>query len=317
MTLSLKIAKSRFNSCRPILVWLILFCLGLVAGPTSTPRCLARDIVDATQTKVFVPDYPVRIVTLAPSLGELVADFLGADLSRLVGVSEYSDYPPSLKKKASIGPFHQVNLETIVALKPDVVFATLDGNPKDEIDRLRELGVSVVVTDTDSFSKISDSMVLVGTAVGDPAAGIQMSTQFKEGLSALVAKSKARSPNQAEKVILQLGDDPLVVAGGISFLGQAMQELGILNCYAVSPKKYPSPSIEDVVAKNPDIIIVMDMNDAGTKTSATLKKWKSLKSLKAVKSGRVVSLQSDELLRPTLRLLDGLRKLEQKIYAKK
>lgn len=291
--------------------------IALLALALTTPYTQARDLIDATQTRVFVPDFPVRIVTLAPSLGELVADFLSADLSRLVGVSEYSDYPPSLKKKASIGPFHQINLEAIVALKPDVVLATTDGNPKDEVDHLRELGVSVVVVESDSFLKIADSMVLVGTAVGDPAAGAQMATHFKEQLSALVANSKKRSAGERPQVLLQLGDDPLVVAGGISFLGQALQELGILNVYAVSPKKYPSPSLEDVVAKNPDVIITMDMGQDKQRTQASLRKWKTLKSINAVKRGHVLPLSSDELLRPTLRLLDGLQKLENKIYVKK
>ena len=66
---------------------------------------------------------PQRIVTLAPSLGELAADLAGGNLGRIVGVSEYTDYPPTLKHVASIGPYSKVNLERVVALKPDLTSA--------------------------------------------------------------------------------------------------------------------------------------------------------------------------------------------------
>src|SRR5262245_40620061 len=95
--------------------------------------CSAREITDATQTKVVLVDRPNRIVTLSPSLGELAADLLGDNLDRLVGVSEFTDYPPALKKVNSVGPYHQFNLERVLALKPDLVLATLDGNPRDRV----------------------------------------------------------------------------------------------------------------------------------------------------------------------------------------
>src|SRR5437868_2217075 len=93
----------------------------------------ARDIKDSTQTKIQLVDRRQRIVTVTPALGELVSDFLKGQLQRLVGVSEYTNYPVSLQKITSIGPYHQFNLEKVTALRPDLVFASTDGNSKDQI----------------------------------------------------------------------------------------------------------------------------------------------------------------------------------------
>src|SRR6478672_2161638 len=108
---------------------------------------------------------PRRIVTLAPSLAELAADLAGEKIERIVGVSEYTDFPPALKKVESIGPYHKFNLEKVVSLKPDLVLATSDGNSRDQVLHLRELGVPVVVVETQSLAQVVSSIRLIGQAM--------------------------------------------------------------------------------------------------------------------------------------------------------
>ena len=151
--------KTAFERATPAL--LLLVCAQR-SGPAA-----GAELVDALGTKVQVPERVARVVALAPSLAELVAAMLGPqELDRLVGVTEQSDHPASLKSKKQVGPFHRFNLEAVMALKPDLVLATREGNPKDRVERLRELGIPVVVVSGGNFREIADSMRLVGRALG-------------------------------------------------------------------------------------------------------------------------------------------------------
>src|SRR4051812_45152654 len=87
---------------------------------------------------------PKRIVTLAPSLGELASDLLGPELDRIVGVSEFTDYPPTLSKIPSIGPYVRINVEKVLSLKPDLVLGTVSGNSKEQVEQLIALGLHVL-----------------------------------------------------------------------------------------------------------------------------------------------------------------------------
>src|SRR4051812_6042349 len=125
-----KTVKTPFSlSCLWLLLAFILASPALLASRVAG----AREVLDATRTRVTLVDHPARVVALAPSLAELAADLSGNQLEKIVGVSDYTDYPPRLEKTPSVGPYSRFNLEKVVALKPDLVLATLDGNPRDQV----------------------------------------------------------------------------------------------------------------------------------------------------------------------------------------
>ncbi len=290
-----------------------IYLYTLLAFFLATASGSARELVDSTFHKSVVMDRPSRVVTLAPSLGELVADF-DEDMSRIVAVSEYTDYPPGLKKKPSIGPYSQVNLERILSFRPDLVLATLDGNPKDSIIHLRELGVPVVVVSTQNFSEIEDSIKMVALALGEVDRGNQMIQQFKLGLDRIRKKGQVDGKARRLRVMIQVGDDPLIVAGKKSFLNEALQAVGATNIYADAEAHYPRPSLEDVVTRDPDVIIVAALGEDARTYQQTALRWHQFKALSAVKRHKVRVLRSDALLRPSLRLLEGLSQLGKCIY---
>ncbi len=319
----------------------------------------AREIRDATGERVVLVDRPVRIVTLAPSLGELAADLLGEppgkliserdgklagelndklpgepnqfkgkvknefknefkdgfkdELSRIVGVTEYTDYPPALKKVASIGSYVHLNLEKILSLKPDLVFGTLDGNRKDEIVHLRELGIPVILVRTGSFDGIEDSIRLVALALNKSSEAKPILAKLNKGLSQIRERAKT---HPSKKVMLQVGDDPLIVVGQKSFLHDAISLVGASNIYANADENYPRPSLEDVLSRDPDFIVVTAMGADVAPYKKMVEKWKQFPKLSAVKNKRVLLLEADALLRPTARILEGLIQFEQAIYGK-
>ena len=279
-----------------------------------TSSVYAREIIDASGEKVTLPDRPLRVITIAPSLGELAADFMGSELDRIIGVSEYTDYPPALQKVPSIGSYIHLNLEKILSLKPDLVLGTLDGNRKDEVLHLRELHIPVVMVKTGSFEEIDNSIRLVATVLDKPKEGKLIAEKLRNGLAQFRERAKT---HLAKKVLLQVGDDPLTVVGKKSFLHDAISLLGALNVYADADANYPRPSLEDVLHRNPDFIIVGAMGADLAPYEKMVKKWKQFPRLSAVKNNRVILLQSDTLLRPTVRILEGLAQFEQTIYGKK
>ncbi len=263
------------------------------------------------QVQVQRVDSPQRVVALAPSLSEIVAKLLGRDLHRLVGVTEASDFPAELKNIQSVGPYHQFSLERVLALKPDLVLATADGNPKDQVLRLRELGIPVVVTQQKSLSEIESTVLLVARSLGLLGRGQEQVMELREGLKAV---RKQFNRGVSPRVLLQLGDEPLIVAGSGSFLDDCLIQLGAKNVYAHSSVGYPHPSAEDVIVRNPDVIVILSFGDAPKRYEEMQKKWLSFKKLRAVQNARVLMLRSDELLRPTPRILEGLKKLGEAIF---
>lgn len=258
------------------------------------------------------PVQPRRIVTLVPSLGELAAQILGEEMDRIVGVSEYTDFPPRLALKKSIGPYHRFNLETVIELKPDLALATTDGNSKDQIERLQQLKIPVVVVSTQTLAEVEVSMRTVAAALGYPERGEKMAAAFHAGIEAFKARA-AQKRLVHRRVLLQLGDRPVVVAGGKSLLNELVALTGAKNVYEESGQGYPRPSIEDVIQRNPDMILVLALAGRPEEFEKMANAWKRFPNMNAVKNGRIHVLRADELLRPSLRMLDGLSQLNRMI----
>jgi iron complex transport system substrate-binding protein len=278
----------------------------------------ARELTDALGTSVKLADHPARIVTLAPSLGELAADLLGDQLDSIVGVSDYTDYPAALSKVKSIGSYARFNLETVAGLKPDLIIATSDGNARDQIEHLRELHLPVVVVKTSSFSDIDQSMAILSQALGVEKAGESLRSRFQEGLKKISARTAARraSGAPAPQVLLQLDGNPLVVAGSGTFLNEALLKIGAENLYSDIRKPYPKPTVEDVVRRDPDVILLLGMEKNLNSFEKAAKDWQRFPKMKAMHAGRIRVIRADEIIRPSLRVLEGLALLEQAVYGK-
>ena len=290
-----------------------LFRSGFVGVLLLSTSAFARDFKDATGVSVSVPDHPTRIVTLAPSVGELAAEFLGADLERIIGVSDATDYPPALKNAEAIGPYHRFNLERILALKPDLVLATLEGNSKDQVLHLRELGLQVFVFRTGSFSEVESSMHQMAELLGEPKKGDVVVQRFEHSLQQIRARGleHAKTP---KRVLIQLDEQPLVVAGGPSFLSEALKTVGAENIYADSKTSYPRPAIEDVLKRNPDFVLVIAFGPELRRFNIMAARWAQHPDLMATRKKQLKVVYADALLRPSMRLLEGLAVLERTLY---
>lgn len=291
----------------------MIFQLFFIASLLSS--CWAGEFQDATGISVQVNDHPSRIVALAPSVAELAAEILSMDLQKIVGVSESTDFPPALKSVTSVGPYTHVNIEKVSLLRPDLVLATTEGNSKDQVLRLRELGIPVFVVATSNFAQIQQAMVQVAELLGEKKRGETIAKRFAQSLEVFRARAARRAHNNRIRVMVQLDDAPLVVAGGKSFLSEALETIGAQNVFGETTTSYPRPSLEEVLRRDPDSIVVLAFGADLAPFNRMASRWGAYQRLRAIREKRVRVFFSDTLLRPSLRLLEGLAELERVLYA--
>lgn len=289
-------AKPTNWRCTALLL-LALHCLMLPG------QARAATLIDQTGRSVRVPDNPRRIISLMPSLTEMVFD-LGQG-ERIIAVTQYSNDPPPVRKLPKVGSYVHLDLERIVALKPDLCLAYRDGNPKFMVDRLESLGIPVYAFDPRSLEGIMDSITRLGAIVhAQTRAAEQVATMHTRlaAVEARVAKLATRP-----RVFFQIDASPIVSAGSNTFIHKLITRAGGDNL-AAGNTTYPRYSWEDVLLMAPEVVIVTSM--AGGYTEAQLKEgWRKWPQIPAVRNQRLHVVSADQFDRPTARLLDGLEKL--------
>lgn len=283
---------------KSILIVLLLFSQGVWADTVK----------DATGHLTNIPEKSKRIVTLAPSLGELVSEILSENIDDIVGVTDYTDYPEALKNKPSVGSYAKFSIEKVVSLKPDLIFATTDGNLESQISRLRRLGFKVVVVSTSNLNEIYDSIHIVSKALRLENKGKRLSQYIQKNLEGLKSKETKK-----KKLFIQIGDQPLVTVGKNTFIQDVIELLGYENIYGNNTKSYPRPSREDVVSKKPDYILVMALGGMDQEFQKMVNRWSLLNPKVFIKDKTVFWMRNDEILRPSSRLIEGVVKLKKKL----
>ncbi len=280
---------------RPLFLLLLL-----LAFATSAP---ARILQDLQGTAVTVPDAPRRIATLMPALAEGLADLGAGDL--ILAAPEYTELSSALLSKiAVLGPYPFISAEKVYSLKPDLVIASVDGNDPALVTRLRAMKLPVLVADTRSLNGIADTLDLLTAATGRRA---EKAVQFRKALSANIAQKNQHRP----KLFLQLGWEPLVTVSKKTFIGEAIDQAGFENPFADGMQAYPRPSVEKVIAANPDIIVICPLTPNKEETEKARSDWTRFKNLRAVKTGRVHVMPLGVLTKPGFRVLQGLMELRK------
>ncbi|MCU1277460.1 MAG: cobalamin-binding protein [bacterium] len=245
-----------------------------------------------------------RIVSLAPSSTEIVYALGAGD--RVVGVDQYSDWPPEAAKVARVGSDLAPSVERIMALRPDVVFIATSANSRELPLELERLGIRVVISKIDSLDDLWRDIVASGDAIGTHDAATALVDQLRARIAATHARVAALAPTKALVVVWA---DPLTVIGGHSFVDDEIRVAGGDNIAGDSPQPYPQYSVERMLARAPEVIVV-----GSHKGGPTLAPLTAHTSLPAVKNGRVHAVDGDLLFRPGPRLVDGIELLSRLLH---
>lgn len=221
---------------------------------------------------------------------------------RVVGVTSYCDYPPEARLKESIGDTLKPNVERIVALRADLVIVSTASQVESSVQKLEELGIAVYVTNPRSIEGVLESIAAIGAIIGVADTARQLTDKLRSRISSIESRLADRT---RPSVFVILGTEPLITAGGASFINDLVSRAGGRSISADVSGDYPQYSLETAVAKQPDILFLQ----AGGNVLP-----ERLRQTPAARAGRVYRLDDDLLLRPGPRVVDGLEQMAAKIH---
>lgn len=294
------------------LMTIVAALVGLPAGlRAASPPPADRVVVDDLGREVRLAAAPRRIVSLAPNLTEtLFALGLG---DRLVGVTDFCDYPPAAMRLARVGGVASPSVERILALRPDLVLATTVGNGRDAVLGLAALGLPVVVTDPHDLDGVARSFELAGLAAGAPEEGVTLARQFRDRVEAVRRRVEGRA---RPRTLVLVWPDPLVAAGPSSFVASLLRVAGGTNALGGEAAsrltgQYPTLGVESVLALAPEVIVLA--GSPGTTVEA-LSRLRRYREIPAVREGRLVAIDQELLARPGPRLAAAAEALAEVLH---
>jgi len=287
-----------------------IFLLLLILLMAAESFAAFRNMQDQAGRMVQVPENPQRVVALAPSVTEII--FALEQEKRLAGVTRFSDYPPRAQQWPKVGSYIQLDLEKIVALKPDLCIAIKDGNPIEVISRLEDLGIPVYAVNPVNLRSVMEAIRNIGNLLQAHAQSEILTAQMEKRIDQ-IKKLTAEIPDKPG-VFFQIGISPIVAVGRASFLHELILTAGAKNL-SEGDVPYPRFSQEQVLALSPEIIIITSMA-RGEIFQQVKKDWEKWPDMPAVKNGRIYIVDSDVLDRPGPRMVEGLEYLFRLFHPK-
>jgi iron complex transport system substrate-binding protein len=245
-----------------------------------------------------------RIVSIAPHLTELL--FAAGAGHKVVAVSAYSDYPEAAKRLPQIGDAVLLDLERIVALKPDLVVVWGNGSSPQQLQRLRAAGLPVYSGAGRDLAHIAATLRMLGRLAGTEAVAEARAAAFERTLAELRATYARRAPLT---VFYQIWHQPLMTVNGAHPISEALAICGARNLFAALPQLVPQISAEAVVAARPQAIVTGALGPA---QPDQLDGWRALKALAGT---ALLTVNPDRMHRATDRMADGVRELCVKLDA--
>ncbi len=285
----------------------ILFLLALAF--ISLQACEARadvSVVDDGKREVRLSQPAKRIISLAPHVTELV--FAAGAGKKLVGVSEYSDYPEEAKKIASIGSIFALDLEGLLALKPDLVIIWGTGNAKLLAQKLRDNQLKVYENEPHNFEDIASSIEKIAILSGTENIGKENARLFRQRLQKLTQDYQLRDKQIPLRVFHQMVKSPLMTVNKDHFVSKMIQTCGGVNVFADLKDISATITVEALIAANPDFIF-----SSGKDSSKINSEWTQFPNLNAVKRKNLFSIPGDWLHRAGPRVLDATEMLCKQI----
>lgn len=274
-----------------------LSCLAILCCSMWGQPAFAASSTAAAAAKLGHPAR--RIISLAPHTTELL--FAAGAGDRLVGTVEYSDYPPAARAIPRVGDIAGIDLERLVALRPDLVVAWQSGNPPELLQRIEQFGIPVYITEPRTPEAIADTLLALGRLAGTEQAARRAAADFSEGLSALRAQYRDR---RSMTVFFQISDRPLMTVNGEQMISAVLRLCGGRNVFTDLAVLAPAVDVEAVLAANPEVILA-----SGPQSEEWLNEWRRWPQLRAVRRGQLFSIPEDWVARPGPRILLGARRI--------
>lgn len=292
---------SNSNQRAAILVSL-LFSLLLVAAENAAGAPVS--VRDDAGNIVTMSEPAQRVVTMAPHATELV--FAAGAGNRIVGTVKYSDYPPAAKNIPRIGDNSLLDIERLIALKPDLLVVWRHNSADRQLDQLRQLGIPLFYSDPRKLRDIPDSIVRLGRLSGTSAEAEKAAAPLREKIDALSHKYQQRP---RVRVFYQVWSRPLYTLNGNQIVSDAINVCGGENIFANLSVTAPVVNIEAVLVENPEVLLSGQRKD----DKNDLDYWRSYSGLLAVRRNNLFGIEADLMNRAGPRLIEGAAMLCEKL----
>lgn len=265
-------------------------------------------VTDQLGRKIILSDNPARVITLAPSITEIV--FALGQKRRLVGVTRYSDFPPEAKEIPGVGSYVDLDLEKIISLTPDLCIATKDGNPREVVYSLESLKIPVYVVAPRDLDSVMDTVSEIGRLLKVTEKAGELVENMRSRIERV--DSIVSTVDHRPRVFFQIGIAPIVSVGTNTYIHDLITRAGGKNL-AEGRVPYPRYSREQVLSLSPEVFIITSM--ARKQVFEKIKaEWSRWSGLPAVLNDRIVLVDSNILDRPSPRMVDGLELLVRVIH---
>jgi len=285
-----------------------MFAAALAAAVTAhaaqaQARSSAISVKDDDGNTVTVQGPAQRVVSLAPHVTEML--FAAGGGSHVVGVVAYSDFPEAARKIPQVGSNREVDLERIIALKPDLFVVWRHGSSERQIDMIRKLGVPVYHSEPRKLEDIPASVLKLGQLMGTEDAARPVVADLNRQLAGLRAKYANRAPVRS---FYQVWDKPLYTLNGAHIVSDALRLCGGENVFARLPVTAPVVSVEGVLQENPEAIFA-----TAEKNYGGVSMWKPYGTLAAVRNDNLFTIDGNLLNRSGPRMIAGAAMLCEKL----
>ncbi|HYS64268.1 MAG TPA: cobalamin-binding protein [Paraburkholderia sp.] len=275
----------------------------LFAAPLHARAAIT--VTDDTGASVTLAAPAQRVISLAPHVTELL--YAAGGGTKLVGAVSYSDYPPEAKQLPRVGDNKSLDLERIVALKPDLIVVWRHGNAQRQLDRLREMHVPLFFSEPHHLDDVAVSLTRLGQLLGTSSTADKAAAEYRQDIAKLRAQYASRPP---VSTFYQVWDQPLMTLNGEHMISDVIALCGGRNVFAKLEPLVPTVSTEAVLAANPEAIVTAA--PGATKPDTTLPQlgaWRAWPSLTAVANNNLFAIDGDLINRPAPRIAQGAKQL--------
>jgi iron complex transport system substrate-binding protein len=282
-----------------------LACAVLVACAFASRAHATVSATDDTGATVSLPAPAQRVISLAPHVTELI--YAAGGGSKLVGTVSYSDYPPAAQTVPRVGDNKALDLERIVALKPDLIVVWRHGNAQAQLERLRELHIPLFFSEPHQLDDVAVTLTRLGSLLGTSGTADAAASAYRAHIERLRARYANRPP---VSVFYEVWDQPLMTLNGTHMISDVITLCGGRNVFAQLAPLVPTVSTEAVIAANPEAIVTASAG--ATKPDAPLAKldsWHTWPSLTAVARNNLFAIDGDLIDRPAPRIAQGAEQL--------
>lgn len=264
-------------------------------------------VADDLHRKVSLSAPAQRIVSLAPSITETLFA-IGAG-RQIAGVTDYCNFPAEAKTKQRVGGVINPNIEAIVGLKPDLIVLSMEGNVREDFNKLTSFGIPVFVTNPRTLDDIYRSIAQLGTLTGQAAKAMRLVQSLRVRADSVV---RAAVSLRGRKTLVFVSLQPIIVVGRNTFLAELIDLAGGINTAAQTSSTYPAYSREAVLKDNPDVLIFM--SDVLSEPANLIHVYPEWSTLNAFRKKKVFRIDADIVSRPGPRAVGGLEMLHKIIH---